>query len=254
MSGTQVVEKSIVNEDTIARTRDLLASLERGDEAGARDVLDELTCIRESDLYMEMGKLTRELHDAISAFGMDEQISSLAQQEIPDARKRLHHVIDMTDQAAHRTLNAVEESLPVCEGLESRSRTLHDDWLRFKNRDMDINEFRQLAKRLDEFFVANTSDAGKLRESLNNVLMAQDFQDLTSQIIKKVIKLVEEVELKLVELIKLTGAQGNDPAKSAQPQKKDETLAGPVVPGVNDKGSTVSGQDEVDDLLSSLGF
>ena len=244
-------ERNILTDDNIARVKDLLATLEKGDIKGANEVIDDLTSIRESEIYREMGKLTRELHDAIMAFGMDEQLSVLAQNEIPDARQRLHHVINMTDQAAHRTLNAVEESLPVCEELESRSKTLHDDWLRFKSRDMDINEFKELARRLDSFFEVNTSDAGKLRESLNNVLMAQDFQDLTSQIIKKVIKLVEEVEANLVEIIRLTGAE--DTKKKAT-NKQDEKLAGPVVPGVNDGGSTVNGQDDVDDLLSSLGF
>jgi len=248
-------ENNIIAADTIARARDLVASLERGDEQGAKEVIDDLTNIRESDLYREMGKLTRELHDAITAFGMDEQISNLAQQEIPDARQRLRHVIDMTDQAAHRTLTAVEESLPICEELESRSQNLQEDWQRFKKRDMDINEFKQLAKRLDEFFNVNTGDAGKLRDSLNNVLMAQDFQDLTSQIIKKVIKLVEEVESNLVELIKLTRSNDEmDVEQIPESRKKEEKLAGPVVPGVNDGGTTVSGQDEVDDLLSSLGF
>lgn len=245
----------MITTDTIALAKDLVASLERGDEKGAKEIIDDITNIRELDLYQEMGKLTRELHDAITAFGMDEQISNLAQQEIPDARQRLRYVIDMTDQAAHRTLNAVEESLPICEELESRSRTLQDDWQRFVKRDMDIHEFKQLAKRLDEFFSVNTGDAGKLRDSLNNVLMAQDFQDLTSQIIKKVIKLVEEVESNLVELIKLTrGPDDMDSEMQAPKAKAEEKLAGPVVPGVNDGGSTVSGQDEVDDLLSSLGF
>ena len=248
-------EKKLVDDETIALTKDLLAALERGDEKGAKEVIDDLTNIRESDLYKEMGKLTRELHDAITAFGMDEQISTLAEQEIPDARQRLRHVMDMTDQAAHRTLTAVEESLPICEQLESRSHTLQEDWQRFKQRNMDINEFKQLAKRLDQFFTVNTGDAGKLRDLLTNVLMAQDFQDLTSQIIKKVITLVEHVESNLVALIKLTRnpeVAGVEKQKSAG--RPDEKLAGPVVPGVNDKGTTVSGQDEVDDLLSSLGF
>jgi len=244
-------EQNILTDENIARVRDLLATLERGDIKGANEVIDDLASIRESDIYKEMGKLTRELHDAIMAFGMDEQLSVLAENEIPDARQRLRHVIDMTDQAAHRTLNEVEESLPVCEQLETRSKSLHDDWLRFKSRDMDINEFKQLAHRLDKFFEVNTNDASKLRESLNNVLMAQDFQDLTSQIIKKVIKLVEEVESNLVEIIRLTGAPGG---KKQKDPKQEEKLAGPVVPGVNDGGSTVSGQDDVDDLLSSLGF
>ncbi len=243
-------EKVILTDENIARVKDLLATLEKGDEVGANEVIDELANIRELDIYKEMGKLTRELHDAISAFGMDEQINVLAENEIPDARQRLHHVIDMTDQAAHRTLTAVEESLPICEQLESRSNTLHDDWKRFKKRDMDVNEFKALAKRLDSFFDVNTSDASRLRESLTNVLMAQDFQDLTSQIIKKVIKLVEDVESNLVEIIKITG--GNEDKNKTQ--KAEEKLAGPVVPGVNDGVDVVDGQDDVDDLLSSLGF
>lgn len=245
-------ENEILKDENIARVRDLLATLEKGDANGASDVIDDLANIRETDIYKEMGRITRELHDAITAFGMDEQINVLAQSEIPDARQRLHHVIDMTDQAANKTLTEVEESLPICEELEKRSNALHDDWNRFKQRNMDLNEFKQLAKRLDEFFSVNTGDAGKLRSSLTNVLMAQDFQDLTSQIIKKVIKLVEDVEGNLVEIIKLTSNLENADGKEVE--AREDKLAGPVVPGVNDGGSTVSGQDDVDELLSSLGF
>ena len=244
-------ENEILTDENIARVRDLLAAMEKGDAVGASEVIDDLAKIRETDIYKEMGRITRELHDAISAFGMDEQISVLAQSEIPDARQRLRHVIEMTDQAANRTLNEVEDSLPICEELETRSSTLHEKWKRFKQRDMDIKEFKQLANNLDEFFDANTGDAGKLRGSLTNVLMAQDFQDLTSQIIKKVITLVEEVESNLVEIIKLTGSLDKVDANKVA---REDKLAGPVVPGVNDSGSTVSGQDDVDDLLSSLGF
>jgi len=246
-----MADSKFISDENIARARDLVATMERGDETGAKDVIDDLTNIRESDLYQEMGKLTRELHDAITAFGMDEQINKLAEMEIPNARQRLRHVIEMTDQAANRTLEAVENSLPICEAMGSRSRELHTEWNRFTKRDMNLTEFVHLAKRLDGFFATNTGDADKLRDSLNNVLMAQDFQDLTSQIIKKVITLVEEVESNLVALVKLTS--GKNTKTNAAQQQSSEILAGPVVPGVNDKG-VVSGQDEVDDLLSSLGF
>lgn len=244
--------KKFISDESIARARDLVATMERGDEGGAKEVIDDLTNIRESVLYQEMGKLTRELHDAIMAFGMDEQISKLAEKEIPNARQRLRHVIEMTDQAANRTLTAVEESLPICEEIDSSSRNLDTEWQRFKRRDMNLVEFRQLAKQIDGFFVSNAGNVTRLRDSLNNVLMAQDFQDLTSQIIKKVITLVEEVESNLVALIKLTGSTEVNSTDIAEESKEDK-LAGPIVPGVNDKG-TVSGQDEVDQLLSSLGF
>ena len=244
-------EQGLITEDNLARVKDLLATMEAGDEAGAKEVLDELTHIRESDIYQEMGKLTRELHDAIKTFGMDDQIANIAEHEIPDARDRLKHVIDMTDKAANRTMDAVEESLPICEGMVSRSSDLHDSWVRFRQRDMDVNEFRELAQQLDTFLDENTNDAGKVRASLNDVLMAQDFQDLTSQIIKRVIALVEQVEDKLIGLVSLTGEQF---AKPTEKKHKDGLEAsGPAVPGLDD-AAVVSGQDEVDDLLSSLGF
>ena len=246
-------EKKFISDESLARARDLITTMERGDETGAKDVIDDLTRIRESVLYQEMGKLTRELHDAITSFGMDEKISQLAEMDIPNARERLRHVITMTDEAANRTLTAVEESLPLCEKMESRSKSLFTEWQRFKKRDMNLTEFRVLATKLDDYFEVNTNDAGKLRTSLTSVLMAQDFQDLTSQIIKKVITLVEEVENNLVRLIKLTGGHENNSSSGTSKRASEDVLAGPVVPGVNDKG-VVSGQDEVDDLLSSLGF
>jgi len=244
--------ESLITEDNVARVKDLLATMEAGDEAGAKEVLDELTHIRESDIYQEMGKLTRELHDAFKTFGMDDQIANIAEHDIPDARERLKHVIDMTDKAANRTMDAVEESLPICTGMETRSSDLHESWKRFTQRDMNVNEFRELSENLGSFLDANTSDAGKVRESLNDVLMAQDFQDLTSQIIKRVIGLVEQVEDKLVDLVTMTGEQYGL-ADHKKHEKSGIEATGPSIPGL-DVAGVVSGQDEVDDLLSSLGF
>lgn len=243
--------EGLITEDNMARVKDLLATMEAGDEAGVKEILDELTHIRESDIYQEMGKLTRELHDAIKTFGMDDQIVNIAEHDIPDARDRLKHVIEMTDKAANRTMDAVEESLPICEGMEARSSDLHESWQRFTQRDMNAEEFRELSKSLGSFLEANTSDASKVRASLNDVLMAQDFQDLTSQIIKRVIALVEQVEDKMIELVSLTGEQYAKPAK--RKEKDGLEASGPAVPGLDD-AAVVSGQDEVDDLLSSLGF
>lgn len=250
MEAQKLTEVSFITEDNVARVYDLKACMESGDEAGAKEVLDELANVRESTLYQEVGKLTRELHDALSNFGVDEHMATLAKEDIPDARERLNYVITMTDDAATRTLNAVEESIPLCEGLEQRASELLKDWTRFTKREMDANEFRELSKQMSEFLQDNSTGAVKINENLKKVLMAQDFQDLTSQIIKRVIKLVEDVEGNLVNLITLIGASKltKDPEEHHKPE-----LSGPVVPGLDDAGS-VSGQDEVDDLLSSLGF
>jgi len=247
MNDSAQAEKRIIDEENQARVRDLLACMERGDEEGAREIVDELANVRETTLYQEVGKLTRELHDAISAFGMDDRIANLAEYDIPDARERLNYVIAKTDEAANRTLTAIEESLPLCEKLESESGDLHSRWQQFRRKEMSLDEFRELSKTLETFLEEQKHNASQVRTHLTDALMAQDFQDLTGQIIKRVITLVEEVEANLVNLIKVAGLpERENPAA-------DGGLAGPVVPG-KETATTVSGQDEVDDLLSSLGF
>ncbi len=238
----------LITDDNIARVKDLLVCMESGHEEDAIEIIDELTSIRETELYQDMGKLTRELHDAISNFGMDDSINIMAEQSIPDARERLNYVISKTDEAANQTLEAVEESIPICNVLNKQALELHATWQKFTNRELTAEQFRKLSRDINDFFV-NTYEIAKVKDHLTEVLLAQEYQDLTGQIIKKVINLVAEVEDKLIGLIKITGA----PQVETKKVNDSSGLDGPVVPGLEHKDS-VSGQDEVDDLLSSLGF
>lgn len=242
-----IEDKELITDDNIARVRDLLACMEKGHEEDAIEIIDELTTIRETELYQDMGKLTRELHDAIANFGMDDRIATMAEHSIPDARERLRYVISKTDEAANTTLEAVEESIPICADLNDEALKLHALWQKFTNRELNADEFRQLSKDINNFFL-RTYSLDKVKGHLTDVLLAQEYQDLTGQIIKKVINLVGEVEDNLVNLIKLTGATGKTKEKESS-----KSLDGPPVPGLA-HADTVSGQDEVDDLLSSLGF
>ncbi len=251
------MEDRVINENTLARVQELAASMEAGDEVKAAELLDELTIQREKALYQELGKLTREFHDALKSFQLDARLSDIAEEEIPDARERLNYVLSMTDKAADRTLTAVEASLPLCDALSEQSASLCGDWERFTNRDMGAQEFRELSARLKHFLNNSNETVDTLRTNLNEVLMAQDFQDLTGQIIKRVVTMVEELEASLVNLIRISGQKLRDEspgqAKSKPAGEKDITAEGPPVPGVGG-AEVVSGQDEVDDLLSSLGF
>lgn len=241
-------DNELITDDNIARVRDLLVSMESGNELDAIEIIDELTSVRETELYQDMGKLTRELHDAISNFGMDDSITIMAEEGIPNARERLTYVITKTDEAANTTLEAVEKSLPICKKLNTQAVELHAVWQKFTNRELTADEFRQLSKDINDFFVS-AFEIKKVKEHLTSILLAQEFQDLTGQIIKKVINLVNEVEDKLVGLIKMTGS----PQIKSKSKDNKDSLDGPPVPSIAHK-DTVSGQDEVDDLLSSLGF
>ena len=236
----------------LAQARRLVEEIESGHEEQADQVLDELTRMRESNLFRQLGKLTRELHETLNSFRLDSRLSTLAERDIPDAKERLNYVVTLTEQSAHRTLSAVEESLPAAEVLGRDAVELGGQWRRFRQRELSADEFRELARRLDGFFERTGLDAERLRGNLSEVLMAQEFQDLSGQVIRRVIHLVQEVEESLVQLLRITGAQLLG-ASELLPEEESEAGYGPAVPGV-DTNEVLSGQDEVDDLLSSLGF
>ena len=248
-------EQRIANSEEYLRlARELVAQLESGEEEASYQTLEEMTQLRETEMFQQIGKLTRDLHEALNSFQVDTRISTLAEEEIPDARERLRYVISMTDQAANRTLNAVEESLPLCGELQTKVAEIEQDWNRFLRKELSVEEFRTLSRDIKTHLAESSAGLVTLKGNLNEVLMAQDFQDLTGQIIHRVISLVEEVEGNLVDLIRISGgrAAGGEP-KTGKAAVDGIEPQGPQVPGV-DHADAVSGQDEVDDLLSSLGF
>lgn len=252
---TTTLDQSL--EARLTRARALVAALERGDEEEADRVLDEIGQVRQSMLFQEIGRLTRQLHDALTAFTLDARLAQLTENEIPDARERLKYVITMTEQAAHATLNVVDEVLPMVAELGDKTTSLAQRWQRFLQRQMPFEEFRELSRDISTFLTELDGGLRRVQSQLNEVLMAQSFQDLTGQIIRRVIDLVQQVEHSLVELIRFAAQrEGRRPAvelKSRDDKGANMEARGPVVPNV-DKAETVSSQDDVDDLLSSLGF
>jgi len=239
------------NQQRLEKARALVASLEAGNEDEADRLIDALSLASgEDELFLEVGRLTRELHDAINGFLLDARINDMTSVEIPDAKERLKYVITMTQQSADRTLTAVENSLPLVEVMEKRAAALSEEWNKLRMRMLNKDEFKGLSDDLADFLLHTQEDAKALHSSLSEVLMAQDFQDLTGQIIRKVIDLVHDVEEKLVKLVRITGSKLDE---GKAPEQEKEALAGPAIPGL-DHGDQVTSQDDVDDLLSSLGF
>jgi chemotaxis protein CheZ len=235
------------SDERLALAEELVLQLKAGNETESSSIISRLSNGRENELFIEVGRLTRELHEAINEFLIDPRINEMAQVEIPDASERLSYVITMTEKSANTTLGAVEAGLPLADDLGEKARDISAKWEQFCNRELSVDDFRVLSKELASFLVLTTERSKQLHGHLTEVLMAQDFQDLTGQIIRQVITLVHDVEDKLVQLVRISGA------KLPEKQKDTHKLEGPVIPGI-DQGNTVSGQDDVDDLLSSLGF
>lgn len=236
-------------QELLEKAKQLVTAIEADDLEMSDKILEELSDFSDSTLFREVGRLTRELHEAINGFLLDANISDLAQREIPDASERLSYVIEMTEKSANTTLNAVEEALPLASELGEKAGQLSDEWVKFKGRQLSVDEFRVLSDELSSFLEITKGHSNWLHKNLSDVLLAQDFQDLTGQIIRKVITLVTNIEDKLVQLVRISGSKLPDTKYIS----KADTLEGPVVPGV-EQGDVVQGQDDVDDLLSSLGF
>lgn len=146
--------------------------------------------------------------------------------------------------------------------LASEAKALSTDWQRFMRREVAAEEFRDLVKRVDSFLTHSAEGNRKVAGHLNDILLAQDYQDLTGQVIKRVTNLVTEVESNLLKLVlmasqvdRFAGIQhDHDQLRAEKDREKHPTRGeGPQI-HADKREDVVSGQDDVDDLLSSLGF
>jgi chemotaxis protein CheZ len=232
--------------ETITALSDALAA---DNEGAFYAELDALLQRRERMLFLDLRKLTGDLQSALTRFRMDSRLVDLAEKDVPDAKLRLDHVLRLTDEAAHRTLDLVEQSGPLAERTARAANDLKEPWKLFRDRKIAIEDFHRMVRNVDAFLEAASGDMDKVRENLSQVLLAQGYQDLSGQIIRGVTKLVTELEIALVDLVRLSQAG----ARTAR-QVSEETRRGfgPPIPGIK-TAPAVSGQQDVDALLSGLG-
>lgn len=255
-------EQQILDPELVIKLQEqserLVQSVRAGDYSHAMALISELADVRDQGLYKEVGRLTRSLHEAMRNFQIDprntEQKEALS--KMTDASDRLEYVVRMTSQAANRTMDLVEESMPVAQNLKDEAAHLHHQWQRLRSREMAPAEFRELHSRMDTFLSALSTDTDRLYGNFSEILLAQDYQDLTGQVIQKVITLVREVEDNLLSLVVMAGHVDQLTGTVhdiADVQTSAEQGVGPQM-RPQERQDVVSGQDDVDDLLSSLGF
>lgn len=194
----------------------------------------------------QVGQMARKLHDTLRELGLHTEIEKAAS-TIPDARDRLNYVATLTQQAAERVLNATEAAQPVVDKLGSESQRLASQWDMLFEKKLDVQQFKDLVIQTHAFLHETPKQTKATNAYLVEIMMAQDFQDLTGQVIKKIIHLTQEMEQQLLALL----------LENAPPAVKAEIntglLNGPVINGAG-RNDVVTSQDQVDDLLESLGF
>jgi len=212
---------------------------------GKKDSTDEMV--------HRIGHLTRLLRDSMKELGLDQQISQAAQ-AIPDANDRLNYVASMTEQAAERALNAVERAQPLQDSLEEEGAALNKRWQAAAAKLAAVEGDANLVEDTQNFLSSKLPTAtGATQKELLEIMMAQDFQDLTGQVIKKMMEVIKLIEEQLVQVLVDNVPHVTDGVKMEDDRDEHAKLRnGPQVG--ESKVDAVSGQDQVDDLLDELGF
>lgn len=245
--------------------QELVGLLSNGDMAAAMKQIQELNELRHQMLYQEVGSLTRAVHNAILSFTDDMACSGLLEDSkehiasISDASDRLSYVIELTESNAHKTIDAVDVTLALVAELEQG----------FRRRESLITEFApmtegnpQLEALYDKACRYADDHSGALeaiKQRLTDIMVAQEYQDITGQLIKRVIQLVSDIEDELVHLMevasRVNSLSGFDLVLE-EPETEKDTQPKAVGPQLasRSKDEVAHNQDEVDDLLSSLGF
>ncbi|MBI3529227.1 MAG: protein phosphatase CheZ [Betaproteobacteria bacterium] len=198
-------------------------------------------------LLSKVGQMTRSLHDSLRELGYDKVLEKAAAQ-IPDARDRMSYIASMTEKAAERALTATEIARPIQDGLSNDAASLDERWQELFDGKLSLEQFRQLVADTRRFLTQVPSRAEATNAQLMEIMMAQDFQDLTGQVIKRVTAVTHDLESQLVQLL-----VDNVPSGHRADANSPGLLNGPVIKA-DGRSDVVTDQKQVDDLLESLGF
>jgi chemotaxis protein CheZ len=195
-------------------------------------------------MFERLGGIVRLLHDSLRELGYDKALTE-ASAQIGDAQDRLEYVASLTEQAANKVLNTLDDGMPAQDVLSKQSKAMEDRWAALFAGKLSLDEFKTLAGDSRDFAQAVSAATEAEKARLLEIMMAQDFQDITGQLIKKVVGITKTVESELAQLLK-----DNAPTEVREKiaQKEVSLMSGPSAPTV------ALNQDSVDDLLADLGF
>ncbi len=218
-----------------------LPAIAAGDQASAAHVAAaSLHSAADQPIYERLGGIVRQLHDSLRELGYDKSLSESTSQ-IAESKDRLEYIATLTEQSAVKVLNTLESGMPAQDALIKQGREMEARWAMLFAGKTGIDEFKILAADARQFAASVVSEGEKEKARLLEIMMAQDFQDLTGQIIKKVVGVTKSIEQDLAKLLL-------DNAPAAVKEKHVELMSGPSLSG------TALAQDDVDDMLADLGF
>lgn len=198
-------------------------------------------------VFNRIGHMARELHDTLRELGYDKLLEQTVS-ALPDAKDRLAYVANLTEQAACRVLNATDIAGPLVDEMENGAASLGERWDKVFANQLSVDEFKQLASETRSFLKNDLPQKTQATHAqLTEIMMAQDFQDLTGQVIKKIVALAQTLESSLMSVLLEVVPE------TRRTQEVTSLMNGPVI-NAEGRNDVVVNQQQVDDLLDSLGF
>lgn len=247
------------------KAQKLVSVLNEGQLSDAMEIIQELYEFRHQTFFSEVGHLTRGLHEAIKSFSSELssglQVDGESPEDETDASDRLNYVIEMTEKNAHDTMDRVDKALSLVDKLDAQSERFKDLLLLVGQLEKEHASLNGVYDRTCAVKEESEQTIDILRAELTDIVVSQSYQDITGQLIRRVINLVTNVETHLVGLMEMAAQveklSGIEVAVASEDDKQTNKK-NPIQaegPQVNkESADVVSNQDEVDDLLSSLGF
>ncbi|MEJ5226379.1 protein phosphatase CheZ [Thermodesulfovibrio sp.] len=200
----------------IEEITNFMNAVSQGDYGKADSIMNSIIQKSQSDLFKEVGKVARKLHDSLKSFreALDPRLKEIATQQMPRAVDQLQMVIDKTEEAANKTMEIVEKYILKMDDLANHIREIQGP-------EASVNFIKDFKNSLED--------------DLTEILTTQSFQDLTGQVLKKVINLVGDLEVELLKLITTFGLKIEE--KKTVPKEVEKVS-----------------QEDVDDLLKEFGF
>ncbi len=219
----------------------------KSDQDASTDKAGDFTEVLQHDeVLLRIGHMTRTLHDSLRGLGLDKLLMTAAE-DIPNARDRLDYVAKKSEEAAQKVLNATDAAIPLQEQMDQGAKPILAELNKLLQEPFSEQDCREGINRTVQYLNSIHVDTSSTKAHLMDIMMAQDFQDLTGQVIKKITELAQNIEQQLVQIL-----IDYSPAEVKR-HSGDGLMNGPQMNPIN-KIDVVAGQEQVDDLLDSLGF
>jgi chemotaxis protein CheZ len=235
-----------------ATTAPLVEASSTPDALEVNSVVEKITAlpaenIKDKPMYDRLGGIVRLLHNSLHELGYDKTLSMM-ETDIVNAKDRLEYVATLTEKAANKVLNEIDVGMPALDTLSSKGKSMDARWTALFKGDLSVEEFKVLATESHQFSMEVVRAADEEKARLMEIMMAQDFQDITGQLIKKIVAITCVAEKELAQLLRDNApiVVNHDVADADKPPV--DLLHGPSLV------SAALVQDNVDDLLDSLGF